>query len=40
MPNLSNQKIIEFYEKYNAKEIAFNKSIINIVGDSKQKMFF
>lgn len=39
MPNLSNQKILSYYENYNLKEIAFNKSIIKVTGLESDKIF-
>ncbi|HOJ63211.1 MAG TPA: PilZ domain-containing protein [Spirochaetota bacterium] len=39
MANLSTQKLSQYYEKYNSKEVAFNKSIIKIVGLETKKVF-
>lgn len=39
MPSISNQKLFQYYEKYNSKEIAFNSSIIKIVGLEPKKIF-
>ena len=39
MPTLPTQKLINFYETYGDKELAFNKSIIDITGLETKKVF-